>query len=246
MSPPTLYPLERCVERIAIADEKLGHSLGWRFLMDRQRTYTHETPYAFITMNPGGHADDPGKRASCEAGNAYWVESWRGEPAGTRPLQQQVQNLFREIVEIVGYQGSAQDFAETRVCSAVFVPFRSPDVGVLHQQERSLEFARRLWTDILAVWRPQVILTIGKDTFSTIQSILTKIGQPGSPRHFDTGWRQTQGKWATMMPFSFGDHALIKLAGLPHLSHFQLFSDTPKGVERRPKLRVFLREAFGG
>ena len=117
--------------------------------MDRQCTYATDTPYAFITLNPGGHVDDPEKRMSCEDGNAYWLESWKGQPAGAAPLQRQVQELFREIVSIVGYEGAPREFAEARVCSAYFVPFRSPDVGALHRPEKSGAFARKLWTDIL-------------------------------------------------------------------------------------------------
>ena len=49
MSPTTLYPLERVFERIIDAENRLGHSLGWRLLMDRQCTYAADTPYAFIT-----------------------------------------------------------------------------------------------------------------------------------------------------------------------------------------------------
>lgn len=195
-------------------------------------------------MNPGGYADHPEKRMSCEDGNAYWLESWNGQPAGTAPLQRQVQELFGEIVSIVGYEGAPRNFAETRVCSAYFVPFRSPDVGALHQPDKSRAFAQQLWVDILTIWRPQVILTTGRDSFSALQDILAGIGRPGAPRQFDTGWRQAQGKWATMIPYSFEDRPSCKLAGLPHLSHFQLFADTPRGVDRRPKIRAFLKEVF--
>ena len=60
----------------------MGHSLGWRLLMDRQSTYAADTQYAFITLNPGGNKDTPERRLSCEDGNAYWVESWSGQPGG--------------------------------------------------------------------------------------------------------------------------------------------------------------------
>ena len=87
---PDISALERRVESINAAYTRLGHQLGWRFLAGPQRTFTSRTPFALITLNPGGARENPDhSRTSSENGNAYWIESWKGHPPGTAPLQLQ-------------------------------------------------------------------------------------------------------------------------------------------------------------
>ena len=91
---PSLPSLEQCVESIEAAYARLGHQLGWRFLVGPRRTFTADTRFAFITLNPGGkHENLAHPRSSSENGSAYWIESWKGYPVGTAPLQFQIQGL---------------------------------------------------------------------------------------------------------------------------------------------------------
>ena len=154
-------PLERCVESIDAAYRRFGHRLGWRFLAGPRRTFTPRTQFAFITLNPGGAHEDPDHpRSSSESGSAYWIESWKGHPPGTAPLQFQVQELFARIITVVGASESPRAFVENRVLIAHFVPFRSPSLDTLHRRRESITFARQFWADILAEWIPRTILTI--------------------------------------------------------------------------------------
>ncbi len=81
---PDISALERRVESISAAYKRLG----WRFLAGPGRTFTSRTAFALITLNPGGAREDPDHlRTSSENGSAYWIESWKGYPPGTAPLQ---------------------------------------------------------------------------------------------------------------------------------------------------------------
>ena len=74
----SLPSLEQCVESIEAAYARLGHQLGWRFLVGPRRTFTADTRFAFITLNPGGkHENLAHPRSSSENGSAYWIESWK-------------------------------------------------------------------------------------------------------------------------------------------------------------------------
>jgi hypothetical protein len=77
------------------AYEKLGHSLGWRFLYTPAKTLSAEAPLLFAGLNPGGRSFES-TRASSETGNAYRVEPWG--PAGRlNGLQEQVCGLYERI-----------------------------------------------------------------------------------------------------------------------------------------------------
>ena len=164
---PALPPLEHCVESIEAEYVRLGHQLGWRFLAGPRRTFTTGTRFALVTLNPGGTCEDPTQpRLSSESGSAYWIESWNGYPAGTAPLQRQIQQLFARTVRIIGSMDSARDFVESQVLIAHFIPFRSPNLECLHRRGESLAFGQRLWSDILATWTPHVIMTISKEAWT--------------------------------------------------------------------------------
>ena len=234
-----MIPLEQCVSRIERQEQILGHRLGWRFLMGPRRTFSGKTRVAFITMNPGGAADDPTyPRASVEAGSAYWTEAWPGREVGADPLQWQVQALFKMVAELTGAK-SAQAYVDREVLSAYFVPFRSPNVNTLHRRAESMVFARQLWSAIFAEGVPQVILTLGRDAYDGLHEVLTGLGWTAfAHRPYDVGWgRQT----AVVERFRHGPGAVV-LARMPHLSRFKLFSGDEA---RRTKIRAFLRDVFG-
>ncbi len=62
------------VSEIEAEYARLGHPIGWRFLMTPARTLRTGVPTALITLNPGGRrepADHP--TASCDGGRPRWA-----------------------------------------------------------------------------------------------------------------------------------------------------------------------------
>ena len=221
---PAFPSLEHCVESIDEAYKRLGHRLGWRFLAGSRRTFTDRARFGFITLNPGGTHEDPEHpRSSSENGSAYWIESWKGCPPGTAPLQRQIQELFNRIVRVVGASEPARDFVETRVLMAHFVPFRSLSLERLHRPGESIAWARQFWSDILAAWTPWTILTIDRETFKNLHGIISDgPAELVAQRQFPTGWgRYTAQATRFRMPER---EEILTLARLPHLSRFHLMS----------------------
>ena len=223
---PALPTLEHCVESIETAYRRLGHEIGWRFLAGPRRTFTTSTRFALVTLNPGGTHEDPAHpRASSENGSAYWIESWKGYPVGTAPLQIQVQQLFASIGRIVGSKDSAREFVESQVLIAHLIPFRSRNLKSLHRPQESFAFARELWSDILAAWTPRVIMTISKDAFDNLRRVLATRLHAGDTEPFPTGHRNRAARTAEACRFWTPEgKPSVTLARLPHLSRFPLFS----------------------
>ncbi len=226
---PSLPSLEQCVESIEAAYARLGHQLGWRFLVGPRRTFTADTQFAFITLNPGGkHENLAYPRSSSENGSAYWIESWKGYPVGTAPLQFQIQEIFDRIARVVGVTEPTRDFVETRVLTAYFVPFRSPNLAALHRRRETIAYARQLWSEILASWTPKTIMTIDRETFQNLRGIMS--ARPViEHRRFPTGWGHYT---AEALRFGVAERrGAVTLARLPHLSRFHLMSNE---TYRRP------------
>ena len=217
--------LERCIASIDAAYTRFGHRLGWRFLAGPRRTFTSRAEFALITLNPGGaHEDRDHPRPSSEKGNAYWIESWKGYPPGSAPLQLQVQELFSRICTIVGASETPRAFVENRVLIAHFVPFRSPSLETLHRRSESIAFARQFWAYILAEWIPRTILTIDRATFKNLHGIISdRSVKVVAHRRFPTGWgRYTAEAFRFRTPER---REVLTLARLPHLSRFHLMSN---------------------
>ena len=237
---PTFPSLEHCVESIEAEYARLGHQLGWRFLAGPRRTFTASTRFAFITLNPGGTHEDPAHpRASSENGSAYWIEYWKGHSAGTESLQRQVQELFARIARIIDVNESPRALVETRVLTAYFVPFRSPNCNELHRPRESIAFACRLWSGILAAWTPRVVLTIGQKTFGNLSRIISdRATALVDQQQFPTGWGDcTAEACRFQMPEC---EEVVTLARLPHLSQFRLMS---RDACRQP-IQKFLNYVF--
>ncbi|MDE0029283.1 MAG: HigA family addiction module antitoxin [Deltaproteobacteria bacterium] len=222
---PDISAFERCVESINAAYTRLGHRLGWRFLAGPRRTFASHAPFALITLNPGGAREDPNHpRASSENSSAYWIESWKGCPPGTAPLQFQFQELFARIVTIVDASESPRAFVENRVLVAHFVPFRSPSLAALHRRCESIAFARRFWAEILAEWIPRTILTIDRVTFKNLHGIISnRAAKVVAHRRFPTGWGRCSAEAFRFRMSECGE--TVTLARLPHLSRFRLMSN---------------------
>lgn len=232
--------------RIDHAARSLGHTLGWRFVTCPAALLARETPIGLITLNPGGNRDDSDKHdpVSTESGSSYWVESWNGQPAGTAVLQRQVQSLIGGIARHLGSNLDARTFADTQVLSAHFIPFRSPTLEDLGKRDESMAFARRLWSDILQDWHPRLIVTLSRDTFDELASIVeARQGQPPTEhRRFATGWGSYQ---AQAMRFGRRDsRPPVTLARLPHLSRFALFGRPASAAPMEDFLRYATAQAW--
>ena len=223
----SMLSFEECVERIEQAYLDLGHPIGWRFLSGPRRTFSPSTRIAFLTLNPGGDTDPYPEhpQESSEPGSAYWMERWKGKPPGQESLQVQVQSLFQMIREIVGAEEiSARAFVESRVLTGHFIPFRSPDFNSLVRPRESIGFSRDLWADILAGWMPQVLVAMSGQTFGNLRQIVLKRlgGEVLSDRKFETGWGTAGSRVLDIRVIPTGGR--VKLAQIPHLSRYSLFS----------------------
>jgi hypothetical protein len=227
--------LETFTDAIDAAYRRLGHTRGWRFLTGPRASFATSTRVAFVSLNPGGDsepAEHP--RASCEAGSSYWTESWVGHAPGQAPLQIQVQRLFDGLRRHLGVSGETRAWVEAHVVTTHFIPFRSARLVDLPYRAESIAFANELWRDILAVWSPRIILTIDREAFSSIGTLLLQgsAARELDRASFDTGW----GNYRSEAVRILRSDRPVTLARLPHLSTFKLFSRP----ECAPHLYTFL------
>lgn len=206
---------------------ELQHRLGWRLLTCPKTAFIGKAPVAFISLNPGGgEADKNDSGGSCEEGSAYIRESWGQFGPGQAPLQVQVQALFKRVHTLLGSTLEFDEFVKRDLVSAHYIPFRSPNLKALPRRAESFAFAQRLWSSILQKWSPRLILTIDRDSFAGLSTILAKevAGAVNFRSQFETGWgRCTADVVRFRVPGSEGE---VTLARLPHLSRFKLFAGT--------------------
>jgi hypothetical protein len=185
-----------CSQEIQDEHDRLGHRLGWRWLATPMSTLK-SAHTAILTLNPGGrYYEEP--VLSCENGNAYFDESWKGRRAGSDPLQVQIQRL-------IALSGATK----TTVCIGHLVPFRSPDWRSLDRKIESLSYGFGLWQKATQVSRFKTIFMIGNDT----AKILIERYGAHLVGYNQTGWGSaTSGHWVDDNGRAF--------IGLPHLSRF--------------------------
>lgn len=221
-APYTSGLFDDSVADIAAAYERLGHTLGWRFLNVSRAVLDAPVRIALITINPGGNSipvDHPAE--SCEDGASYLVERWHNYPPGQATLQIQVQALFRMLASEIGFIGTHSELLEQSLISQ-FVPFRSPRIADLPRQSESLEFSRRLWARILPIASPLLIICLGRDVQRELRSLIpsamgaTQIDVVSYP----TGW----GKYAAEIDQFDRSGSVVRLLYLPHLSTWTLFT----------------------
>lgn len=207
-----------------IEDEylNLGHTLGWRFLNVSKTVLNGPTRIALITINPAGdHIPEDHPSASCEQGSSYLVESWGSDAQGKSTLQVQVQLLFSALAAEIGYMGPSAQLLEESLISQ-FVPFRSPRFALLPKQTESLDFSRNLWSRILPIVSPRLVVCLGRDIQCELLTLL-----PGSlgvkkigTESFPTGW----GTYTAEVTTFDKEGMSVRLLYLPHLSTWTLFT----------------------
>jgi len=220
----------QAVASIETEYERLGHTLGWRFLSTSSKTLDNPE-FAFITLNPGGNKleTDHGT-ASCEEGCGYLVEEWKGNKPGQAKLQRQIQELFKMLGEEVDRDGT--ELLESTLC-AHLVPFRSPSLKDLPKQKESLAFGYKLWHDIFKEISPRYLITIAREVSDALRKVM-RTGSPISHQYMPTGWgTYTADIW------HFKDRSMLRL---PHLSRFSLF----ESKEREPYLSDIVHELIRG
>jgi hypothetical protein len=179
--------------------QRLGHTLGWRFLTCPEGNIGTAS-VVLVTTNPGG-ANFEAPRWSVEEGSAYEIERWKGCAPGQETLQRQVRRMFQVI-------GVKPD----KVLSGYFVPFRSQDWDKLPQKSNSIDFGIGLWRKIFEQISVQTVFAFGKGITPYMADIL------GARFHasYLAAWGEQ-----TIDKYLFGSDQ--RLVVLPHLSRFSLF-----------------------
>lgn len=205
----------------------LGHRIGWRFVTGPKSTFSQDTKILFISLNPGGDCDPPDHpHESSEDGSSYLIESWKGRPRGKESLQVQFQRLASKLQQTYGDTGSLENFINTKILTAHFIPFRSPRFDALHNKAESIKFGRSLWGQILRHLSPNIIITLNPESFQNISEILAGNGcEVIEHKHFQTGWGVGTSRPIGCEARKYNQRGnLVTILRLPHLSTFKLFS----------------------
>jgi hypothetical protein len=185
--------------------DRLGLSLGWRFLMCPEARLD-DADVAIVTLNPCGNRRFD-TEWSQERGNAYVIESWSGASSGADSLQQQVQRLCALL-------GRRTD----NVLAATFVPFRSPDWKSLPRQKEAVAFSKELWKWALTRSPAKLFICVGKNVVGVELADLMGARQLPSMPSF---WGDH-----TIDRYQTSDGRII--IALPHLGRFKLFGQSTR------------------
>ena len=183
------------------AYQESGNQLGWRFLYSPIPSL-EDADVAFLGLNPGGASED--KKNPCFAprtGSAYETEQWGNYAPGQSPLQQQVRGLFAKI------RVEAKD-----VLSGNLIPFRSASLRSLKNRGYCFEYGAALWSQVLRMSRPGLIIGMGRD----VERILVRILDASQQRRVQMNWGKVSGRC-----WSFPGGTLVVL---PHLSRFRVIT----------------------
>lgn len=192
-------------EAIANEHDRLGMTLGWRFLMCPEARL-RDAEVAVVTLNPGG-TRRVDTEWSQERGNAYYIEGWSGQAPGQDKLQAQVQKLVTSLG--VG-RGS--------VLAGCFIPFRSPDFARLPRQQEAIGFARRLWSEAVEQCPARLYICVGKRVVG--RELAAILGaHPITP--VALGWGEQ-----TIERHQAADGR--RVVAFPHFSRFPPFSSTTR------------------
>jgi hypothetical protein len=204
-------------ERIEEAYERLGHQLGWRFLYTPARTLASTTRLALVGLNPGGSRYSP-PTPSVERGSAYRIERW-GPQASLNPLQIQIRRMYEAIAAQSASAASAVDLMDGTL-AANLCPFRSPAWNRLTSRNESIAFSQALWTDVLNVASPRVLICLG-DAARYLTGVMDRKGWDlvDTPREGSVGW----GRYTYRISPYASPSGVMLVVRLPHLSRFKIF-----------------------
>ncbi len=212
-----------CIRNIDAAYKELRHTLDWRFLSVSKTVLDKPVKIALITMNPGGKDAPPDHpRESCENGVSYLVERWHGYPPGQAPLQIQVQRLFAMIKDVSKYPSSYQQLMAESLISH-YIPFRSPEYKLLPKQKESLAFGRELWTRILPIAAPDIVICLGKEIKDELRVLIPDALSVTlvNSREYILRWQNRK----VLLNKYAGPLGEVRLLALPHLSRCKIFSN---------------------
>jgi hypothetical protein len=189
-------------EAIEAEHNRLGHSLGWRFLYGPKRAL-HTAEVAVISLNPAGDRYEP-PAWSCEDGSAYVRESWKGRPPGAENHQVQIRRML-DLLHVV----------PENVVAGTFVPFRSPRWKDLANQHASVVFGERLWRWALANSPVTKIVVVGR--LGGLDRLVCDIAQ------CRTLVQEVSAGWGDQKLRKYTDGAGRIVVSIPHVSQFKIF-----------------------
>jgi hypothetical protein len=209
-------------EKIRAAYSSLDHHIHdmyWTFLYTPQSTLRCSQQLFFLGLNPGGKEGEYKEISSCEKGNAYLVGNW-DQKKGEAPLQCQVQKLFKRIEGSMSTRIDYRDMMNSSL-AANYVPFRSSTWNKLGNRKDTLEFAEKLWSEILDCVCPRAIVCMSKVVYEPLKGILKRKGFDFiSEQKNCVGW----GKETYNLTELRGGEKTVVLVRLPHLSRYKIFS----------------------
>ena len=189
---------------IQSAYDALGHEWGWSFLSGPE-TQLYEAKTVIVGLNPArAHGDNPsdyGTHWDVPEGNIYFSKNWGGGEEYTA-LQSQLLRWF-ELLHL----------GPKQTIGANFVPFRSRSWAKLARPKESIQFAERLWQDVIKVTPAPLFITMGKDA----------------------GWYLAQAlsnRLVARLPSGWGKQTIDvydgtsgrRIVAMPHPSRFKLFN----------------------
>lgn len=213
---------ESCTRDIEAMYQRLGYTLGWRFLSVSRSVLASPVRIAMVTLNPGGDRIRPDHpSASCEDGVSYVVESWGSTP-GRSPLQVQVQGLFARLQSATGYEGTPRQLMEESLIGH-FIPFRSPRFADLPLRADALAFGRSLWRRLLPHSRPKLTICLGREVQAELRGVFPSAlsARLEGSLSYPTGWGSYT---ADIDTFRTAQGEIARLLFLPHLSTWKLFT----------------------
>lgn len=186
-----------------VIDQKyreLGFEKGWTFLACSEARL-HDAKIGLVGLNPGGGGvgDEYAYAGnwSCNE-NAFYDEPSRH--------QAQIQEWHR----ILGVH------KDETLC-AQFIPFRSPNLNRLSNQDEAIAFSRELWLEVLRHSPATLFLTMGKLAARHLADLM-KAAQ--IERSLPTSWgKQTIDVWQAGCG--------RRVIGMPHPSRYKLFGRGP-------------------
>lgn len=216
--------------------KRLGHDMGWTFLMSPKKTLSPETEIAIISLNPGGN--EPGDGVGCCNESAYLSEQWdnSNEP-GKNPFQVQVQKLFEGIYERLNDNMTYKSYEDlmNNTLSSQYIPFRSKNIKSLPKRAESENFSCILWKSIFSECiNPRIVIALSV-AFFAISKVMEDRDSGYTlynSEEINTNWGKSK---ARLKRFKNNDGKICILLGLPHLSRYKLFSAKSEATKRAMK-----------